>query len=76
MATLMQPESLQGTYVCDQCGLEAPADASLMELERKGWHEAYGASYLCPECRAQPMPFERWTERRRRGRHAANGPAA
>ena len=61
---MMQPESLEGIYVCDQCGVEAPAEASLMELERMGWHEAYGASYLCPQCRLQPGPFERWNERR------------
>jgi predicted RNA-binding Zn-ribbon protein involved in translation (DUF1610 family) len=69
MATLTHTEALQGTYVCDQCGLEAPADASVIELERNGWHEAYGASYLCPECRGHPAPFERWTERRRQVEH-------
>ena len=76
MATVTQPDPTQATYACDQCGREAPSQASLMELERQGWHEAYGASYLCPECRSEPRPFDRWDDSRRKGQRAATGPVA
>jgi predicted RNA-binding Zn-ribbon protein involved in translation (DUF1610 family) len=71
MATVMQRDTLPTTYACDQCGREAPPRASLMELEQQGWHEAYGASYLCPDCRLHPRPFGRWESSRQQAQRAA-----
>ena len=72
---MIQRDSLAATYACDRCGVEAPS-ASVIELERQGWHEAYGAAYLCPECRRAPEPFGRWDAGRHEARRAADEPDA